>query len=68
MLLVANKKVGLKETSRKLSRCLSIVKRMKNKFATKVYPMNPLKIRRSSSKYWEMRVTNQNCVLELKTV
>lgn len=67
MILVANKKVGLRETSRKLSRCLSIVNRLKNKFATKVYSMNPLKIRRSSSKYWEMTVTNQNCVRELKT-
>ena len=39
-----------------------------NKIATKVYPMNPLKMRRSSTTYLEMTVTNQNCVRELKTV
>ena len=68
MLLVANKKVDLRETSKKLSRCLCIVNRMKNKIATKSCPMNPLKLLRSSTTYLEMTITNKNCVCELKTV
>ena len=68
MLLVANKKVDLRETSRNLNRCLCVVNRMKSKIAIKGCPMNLLKILRSSTTYLEMTVTNQNCVCELKTV